>query len=399
MCVSEGLTSYGLATLNLESRGDLPTEGDTLLFDGLGALRLAADSLGVAFAGHLSVEKEGTGRLVVEVFFPDPIFHDDVRTVDEELVRSLALRFPSVSLVLLGAGPPCQGVSGLNASKKGALRDERSCLYQEVPRIRDLFRLAFAWAQVRLLMESVASMSQPFRIDSAGISLCHRPRLYWMDWDLCQGEGVTISTPEQGNEWRGCGTVELSASVKEEAFLEQGWSVTEGFRLNTFTTSRPRDQPGYWTAGLDRCAAHERKRWEEDQYRFPPYQYRDHNLLWTRKGAARRPNVREREAIMCIPVGYTRPCLPKAEQTGAKWEDTRLSLIGNSWHVGVVAWLLEQVLGPWGFCRRRSLQQIVDYLTPGGSTTLQGMLLRPPLLSTKRLVATLEKPLLLKLLG
>ena len=102
---------------------------------------------------------------------------------------------------------------------------------------------------------------------------------------------------------------------------------------------------------------------------------------------------------MRIPVGYTRPCLPKAEQTGAKWEDTRLSLIGNSWHVGVVAWLLEQVLGPWGFCRRQSLQQIVDYLTPGGSTTLQGMLLRPPLLSTKRLVATLEKPLLLKLLG
>ncbi|CAK9014962.1 6E)-farnesyl diphosphate synthase) (Dimethylallyltranstransferase) (Farnesyl diphosphate synthase) (Geranyltranstransferase) [Durusdinium trenchii] len=89
----------------------------------------------------------------------------------------------------------------------------------------------------------------------------------------------------------------------------------------------------------------------------------------------------------------------EAEQTGAKWDDTRLSLIGNSWHVGVVAWLLEQLLGPLGFCRRQSVQEIVDYLTPGGSRTLQGMLLRPPLMSTKRLVTSLEKPLLLKLLG
>ena len=203
MCVSEGLTSYGMAALNSESQGDLPMEGDTFqvlsvgLFDGLGALRLALDSLGVAVAGHLSVEKEGTGRRVVEAFFPDSIFHDDVKTVDMEMVKGLALRFPSVSLVLLGAGPPCQGVSALNAAKKGALRDERSCLYQEVPRIQNLFRQAFPWAQVRLVMESVASMSKgnrcimseavqllPFRIDAAGIGLCHRPRLYWVDWDL-----------------------------------------------------------------------------------------------------------------------------------------------------------------------------------------------------------------------
>ena len=418
VCVSEGLTSYGVAALNAETRGDLPLEGDTLqvfsvgLFDGLGALRLALDSLGVAVAGHLSVEKEGTARRVVEAFFPDSIFHDDVKTVDEEMVKGLALRFPSVALVLLGAGPPCQGVSGLNASKKGALRDERSCLYQEVPRIKELFRQSFPWAQVRVVMESVASMSeedrgimseavqlQPYRIDAAGISLCHRPRLYWMDWDLHQGEGVEITPPVADSNWQGCGVVRLTAEVKSEAFLEQGWSVTEGFRLPTFTTSRPRDQPGYRPAGRDRCAPHELRRWEEDHYRFPPYQYRDHNLLWTRKGAARRPNVQEREAIMCIPVGYTKPCLPKAEQSGVKWEDTRLSLIGNSWHVGVVTWLLEQMLGPLGFCRRQSLQEIVDYLTPGGSATLQGILLRPPLLSTKRLVTSLEKPLLLKLLG
>ena len=119
------------------------------------------------------------------------------------------------------------------------------------------------------------------------------------------------------DDWHSCGEVELKAEVKAESFLESGWFVTEGFKLPTFTTSRPRDQPGFRPAGLDPCVPHERQRWEEDQFRFPPYQYRDHNLLWTKKGAVRRPNVQEREAMMCIPVGYTRPCLPKADQRGA----------------------------------------------------------------------------------
>lgn len=47
-------------------------------------------------------------------------------TLDE--VRKWACGCSQVSLVLLGAGPPCQGVSGLNADRKGALKDHRSCL-------------------------------------------------------------------------------------------------------------------------------------------------------------------------------------------------------------------------------------------------------------------------------
>ena len=39
--------------------------------------------------------------------------------VAEEMVRSWAGKFSQVGLVVLGAGPPCQGVSGLNASRKG----------------------------------------------------------------------------------------------------------------------------------------------------------------------------------------------------------------------------------------------------------------------------------------
>lgn len=104
---------------------------------------------------------------------------------------------------------------------------------------------------------SEAVETTPFKIDAAGISLCHRPRLYWVDWDLAPGEGVSIISPESDAGWLGCGVVELSAKLNAEAFLEQGWRVTEGFKLPTFTTSRPRDNPGYRPAGLDRCSPHE----------------------------------------------------------------------------------------------------------------------------------------------
>ena len=53
------------------------------------------------------------------------------------------------------------------------------------------------WAQVHRLMESVASMSeedravmsdgvgsQPYWTDAFGLTLCHRPRLYWPTWEL-----------------------------------------------------------------------------------------------------------------------------------------------------------------------------------------------------------------------
>ena len=152
-CVSEGLTGYGVAALDSEVRGDIPEEIHTTqvltvgLFDGLGALRLAVDALGIPVAGHLSVEKEETAKRVVESYFPDAIFHNDVQTVDGPLARDLSLRYPSVGLVLISAGPPCQGVSGLNAGRKGALLDSRSSLFQEVPRIKALFEEHFPWAQ------------------------------------------------------------------------------------------------------------------------------------------------------------------------------------------------------------------------------------------------------------
>ena len=112
-CVSyKGLSPMGVHASSCAIRGDLPEIEDHIqvltigLFDGIGALRVCADSLMLpTMAGHISSEVSKEGN----------------------------------------RGPPCQGVS-------------RSSLFPHVQRVRGLCRQKVPWAQVHHLMESVASM-------------------------------------------------------------------------------------------------------------------------------------------------------------------------------------------------------------------------------------------------
>ena len=197
VCVTYGLTPYGDMASQGAVRGQAfedPLQVQVLsvgLFDGISALRVALDGLLAPVAGHISVEMQEDARRVVEAFFPDSIFVTDVRDIDESMVKSWALRFSGVGLIIIGSGPPCQGVSGLNADRRGALRDHRSSLYPHVMRVKGLFKKFFPWCQVHSLTENVASMDpkdcchmneefedQPWAIDAEGISLARRPRLF-----------------------------------------------------------------------------------------------------------------------------------------------------------------------------------------------------------------------------
>ena len=388
---SQGLTPMGVVASKCSIRGDViePTDVASVLtiglFDGIGALRVAADALGWNVLGHVSVEKAPAAARVVESQFANSIHVQDVELVDEVMVRDWACKFTQVSVVILGSGPPCQGVSGLNASRKGALKDERSALFAHVPRIFSLVAKAFPWAQVRNLMESVASMDQgdeqvmsdaveltPWRIDAAGVSLAHRPRLYWVDWELFEGDGVQFSRTPCGRR-----QVELKAILDPSCFLEKGWKKEVDGKFPTFTTSRPRSSPGYKPAGIRNCTDQEKKAWEDDMYRFPPYQYQSKHCLTNKGGKSRLPSVVEREVIMGFPKGYTANCLPKGQQGSVVHTDQRLSLVGNSWNVTVVAWLLSQLGFVLGLNPFLSPQAIVDRTSPGCSRKLQTYLHRP----------------------
>ena len=404
VCVSRGVSPFGAAAATSTVRGDLPEEHDLCpilsigLFDGISGLRTGLDCLGVSVAGHISCEKQPEARRVVESFFPDTSFIEDIELITDAMVKDWSLRFGSVGLVLLGAGPPCQGVSGLNADRRGALRDHRSKLYVHVRRIKALCRIHFPWAQIQVLIENVASMDhedyevmcesfeeRAWFIDCAGISLCRRPRLYWVSWELREDEGVQFSSPER------CkllvkGEVELWAEISPSDYLEPGWHMDDLQRLPTFTTARPSSVPLRRPAGLKTCQPHELEKWQADSHRFPPYQYKDENGVWNRAGEIRIPSVLEREVILGFPSNFTKQCMVKSAHGTVAHKDCRLSLLGNSWSVPVVSWLLSQLLMTLGLIEPISLQQLVDRFRPGHSPSLQGMLLRPPVgASTKTL--------------
>ena len=80
--------------------------------------------------GHIAVEKNPEARRVTEARHPFSLMWDDVATVDAEVVKGWATHFSQASLIVIGAGPPCRG---LNADRKGALKDERSCLFANRP--------------------------------------------------------------------------------------------------------------------------------------------------------------------------------------------------------------------------------------------------------------------------
>ena len=417
ICRSVGLSDYGNTAALAEVRGDIHEPHDHVqvlsvgLFDGISGLRTACEALRLPMAGHISIEIDAKGRRVVESFYPDTIFVEDIKLLTEDMVTEFALKFSNAGLVLIGAGPPCQGVSKLNFDRRGALRDHRSSLFQEVPKVVDMFKRKFIWTQVQLLMESVASMGdedrtvmsqgvqlQPYKIDSLGLTLCRRPRLYWVTWELVEDEGVEISLP-QTDDWDQYGEVQFAWVADSQALLEPGWRLA-GDSLPTFTTARPSPVPGRKPAGLYQCNQAELQYWKEDEHKFPPYQYQFQSGLVNSKGLWRTPSVAEREALMGFPVGYTKMCVPKGEQKGKEYENHRLTLLGNSWQVGVIAWLLAQLCHRLGLTPFVKVKDIVNRLTPGKGDRLQGVLLRPPLGRQRaRLQGNLESQLSRKLMG
>ena len=393
ICASTGCSRWGALVSEGQLRGQLPElrqEHRVLtigLLDGISALRVATDLLGLEVLGHVSVEPDQHARRVVESHFPEVRHVSLVQDVDDDMVREWGRVYSQASVVLVGGGPPCQGVSGLNADRKGALRDERSKLFVHVQRILGAVRLHFPWCQVHGLMESVSSMdpqdrqvmsasfgSQPWKCDAGTMTWCSRPRLYWLTWELTEGTGVRLDRDQE------LGEVILEAHQDLELVCQEGWIKADCSRpFPTFTTSRPRTSPGRKPAGVAQCTSREIARWQQDDFRFPPYQYADRNLLVSKSGEYRLPSIEEKEFMMGFPVGYTAGCVAKQLRGSQQQQDIRHTLVGNSWSVPVIAWLLSQLFSRLGLCPRYGPQEVMDLFTPSGLVYMQARLWRRPL--------------------
>ena len=201
VCATEGVTSLGEAVGALPVRGnslcEIPDDGVAVisLFDGISPARVALEVIRARVLLHVSVESDPLCQRVVEGNFADVVFVEKVEEVTAAVVQGWACPASSAKVILLTAGPPCQGVSALNQTRKGAVVDPRSSLRNYVQPIVSLVEAAFPWCKVHFFQESVASMDTrdrevytraagvlPYMCCASGLSPCRRDRLYWFDW-------------------------------------------------------------------------------------------------------------------------------------------------------------------------------------------------------------------------
>ena len=118
VCVSHRTTAYGSHVALGGLRGGIPENNNRMsvvtvgLFDGIGALRVALEALGVSVLGHISVEKDPGAQKVVEAHYPGTICVSDVELVDSNMVKEWSARFSQCDLVILGGGPPVRESAG-----------------------------------------------------------------------------------------------------------------------------------------------------------------------------------------------------------------------------------------------------------------------------------------------
>ena len=303
---------------------------------------------------HVAVEIDSNATRAAFEIYPDMIHYKDVIEFTREALHN-ALAGAEILFVLLTVGFPCQGLSGANATKTG-FYDPRSQLFFEGLRVvKDLqaekHRLEFCF-------ENVASMDaadrdlvshylgvRPVVACARGLSQVKRKRYYWLSWQMKEWPGVTVE--QQEATWK----VSFEAQIPPASlWMKPGWEMMgePNEKFPTFMRSIPKTKETYLPSGIQSTPADARKRWEADQWRYPPYQYRTEYCL--RRIAAphelRLLCAEEREVLMFLGQGVTKYAInpTKAQENPVELEDVRCSLVGNSFHAGVVAMLFSVIL-------------------------------------------------------
>ena len=334
------------------------------LFAGLGGLTLALEKAGVHYKHLGIVEKDPECRRLLRRTYPGAAFYSKVENFGKKEIKELLKKVPEASGIVVGGGSPCQGLSRLS-SRRQHLADERSQLFYEASRIfREVEEVA---AEKKLwvlkLLENVIADSadikemsrelkmKPVMVDAQYLSRARRPRLFWLSVEPGPEDDVGVILHRDYTQ--------LVYKAKEEPlelFLQPNceWEAglrSEKARFPTFTRSIPRARPPPDPAGLSETGPAGVARWEADQFRYPPYTYKDEYMVLTPECALRPLVAEERRSSWDTNQATRQNCSRNRPRVRLKGEPQRICSVQ---HWGIrstpTAWPASWIMPwrPWG---------------------------------------------------
>ena len=373
VCAALKLTARGRARLQ-EAKAFAKGEiADSLVLvehcGGIGAARRALEILGVRPGCHLLTEIHEPAIRVQQAAFPGVIPCGDLADFSAEVLAEALKEVPDPQFLLEVAGTPCQDLSGANAAGQG-LQGKKSKLFWTLEAKKDIYDVVLPKARKARLLENVVMKeddanlitreraAKPVRCCPVGRFCLRRPRLFWADWSL---ENLPNSNFKVGSTWDSLQLEGPRLSVR--GFLAPHERVQPAFdAFPCFMQSTRRSKPPWKPAGLESCDQATVQRWEKEEYRYPPYQFKLKYLLKNSKTHELAPPASPlREELMGFRRDHTFAAMDRTARKSSPqaFEDERCSLLGNSIHAPTLAFLISPVLVEWGLLKEQpSLDQI-----------------------------------------
>eukprot|EP00438_Fugacium_kawagutii_P018849 Skav230889 [mRNA] locus=scaffold2765:140650:143297:- [translate_table: standard] len=260
------------------------------LFNGIGGSFRCYDILGVAPILLISYDTSKSANRVVSRRWPHAIIEHDVKNCNKEVMKKWLFSHPELEAIHLWAGWPCVDLSSVKANRMN-LAGEGSGLFYELPRILQDLKTVFGYEiEIRYFFENVFSMDveaeqeitrilgrRPYMVNCSDSVPIQRPRFCWSNVD-CEIELEGTFKVDEGRYIR----IYMEADFpQDDQWLAPGAERHPDTVYPTCMKSIKRQQPPPQPAGLRRCSEDTVARWRADNFRFPPYQYRQEFLIWS----------------------------------------------------------------------------------------------------------------------
>ena len=361
VAVGKQLTTEGsnfLKSLEPQFKADSVPVYVVSLFNGIGGSLRCYDVAGTTVKGALLVDIHKPGNRICSRRWPFADIWEDIRTLKKSFLESIIMKCEPVEEIHVWAGFPCVDLSSAKANRANLSGSQSGLIHEAIRIIRELEEL-FPNVTIHFVVENVSSMDcsardeisyilgvEPYKLDPSVQVPMNRPRFCWTSIAIFETEEIHLKPCDGYTEIQVQGTWPSSSQWLSEGCWQIGPTVVYPTCMKAIKRTAPPPRP----AGIDRTDAEARERWVEDNFRYPPYQYKEQYLIGDEKNQKYRLlNSQERELLMGFGANHTSLAYStsKAKQNPRDYEDERCSLIGDSFAIPSFMIIAGFAVFPW----------------------------------------------------